>query len=86
MNECMNVQTDHSTHEKNIKGIINDVCFNEKRNNKLFFFLLVTLISVNRMWLSRRCSCVRDCNSRQGEKKAREEVRMKEAFLQFIKI
>lgn len=47
MNECMNVQTDHSTHEKNIKGIINDVCFNEKRNNKLFFFLLVTLISVN---------------------------------------
>lgn len=66
--------------KKNIKGIINDVCFNEKRNNKLLFFLLVTLISFDQMWLSRQCSWVRDCNSRQGEKKAQEE-----AFLQFIK-
>ena len=49
----------HSTHEKNILGIINDVCVNEKRrSNKPFFFLLVTLISVSQMGFSRQCTCV----------------------------
>lgn len=49
----------HSTHEKNILGIINDVCVNEKRrSNQPFFFLLVTLISVSQMGFSRQCTCV----------------------------
>lgn len=76
-----------STLEKKAKGIIDDVCVNEKkRSNKLFFFLFVTLISVNQIRLSRQCTYVRDCNSRQGEKAAQEKVKMREAFLQFIKI
>lgn len=49
----------HSTHEKNIVGIINDVYVNEKRrSNKAFFFLLVTLVSVSQMGFSRQCTCV----------------------------
>lgn len=63
------------------------MCVLMRRSNKLFFFffLLVTLISVNQMGLSRQCTCARDCKPRQKEK-SQEEVRIKEAFLWFIKI